>query len=84
MLSQVAALELEVQHLQDVQQDVAEHAVSPEALQKLEQQVSTPFSDRGLFHKSTGEASILWQSALCTVYGNLFKRSMKILERVDH
>ena len=39
---QVAALELEVQHMKDEQQDVAEQAVSPEALQRLEQQVSMP------------------------------------------
>lgn len=36
---QVAALELEVQQIQDDRQDSAEQAASPEALQRLEQQV---------------------------------------------
>lgn len=49
MLLQVAALELDLQHLQDVQQDAAEHAVSPEALQRLEQQVSTLLQTGAMF-----------------------------------
>ena len=52
MLLQVAALELDLQHLQDVQQDAAEHAVSPEALQRLEHQVSTLFQTGAFFRQA--------------------------------
>lgn len=40
--AQVAALELEGQRMQLEQQDAADQQISPEALQRLQQQVLTP------------------------------------------